>query len=172
MLLVSFLTATGFLTAILLVWGQLWLNSYPAEERPTTVHSGLLWTYLSVLVALIAFCWAGYLGFLQGDEELEIRGVPIALFVTALFMTFLNVGQSIMSVIVKIMKGIPPDKPLLKAQGDVQNHPVMVILGIIIFFVVFLVLSLVGTSHTLAWLLEGVIVIIVLLGLLIREFSS
>ncbi len=88
----TFITADAFLAAIVLVWGQLWATS----EVPTR-HYGLAWTYLTVLLALVALTIAGFQTLRTRDDEARSRVhyVAVALFIAALEMGILNVLQSL-----------------------------------------------------------------------------
>ena len=52
---IGFLTASGLLSAVLLVWAQLWINTRVTPNTPSWSSSyGLIWTYLAVFISLIA----------------------------------------------------------------------------------------------------------------------
>src|SRR3989337_296264 len=55
----GFITAAGFLAAILLVWAQLWIRTYDKRFRESlNVKLGLFWTIYAILLALLAFSYA------------------------------------------------------------------------------------------------------------------
>ena len=102
-----FLTASGVLIGVLLVWAQLWASSYPKRDdnhRPWTVELGLVWTYVSVLLAMLSFGWSGYYYFTQ---RYDVPPVAMGLFIAAFLMTVLNVAQSLVSNLYKLIKGEP-----------------------------------------------------------------
>jgi hypothetical protein len=73
-----FLIAAGFLTAILLVWSQLWVHSFYAErpyqekrgglesDRLFSTHIAYLWLSAGVLFAILAFGFTGLHWLLAG----------------------------------------------------------------------------------------------------------
>jgi len=111
-----FLTASGVLIGVLLVWAQLWASSYAErddqswmvrlahaqkKERPWTVELGLVWTYVSVLLAMLSFAGGGYSYFTQGHN---VPPAAMGLFIAAFLMTILNVAQSLISNLYKLVK--------------------------------------------------------------------
>ena len=62
---------------------------------------GQAWTYISVLLALLAFTWAG----LEGLEKpnVPVAKWPLILLFTAMFMTLLNVFQSVVSALLRLL---------------------------------------------------------------------
>ena len=162
--LTPFLTATGFLAAILLVWGQLWISAYPVESRPETVYLGLIWTYLAVFVALLAFAWGGWSYLrMHCKQDFQVRGLPIGLLVAVLLMTGINVGQSIVSTVTKVLGGIPLDQPLIQlATSAARVGAIAFIFGVAAFTIG---MSLCGTRKRWVWVVEVAILGTVLLVL-------
>jgi len=102
--LTPFLTATGFIAAILLVWAQTWDDMY-AVPLPDTVYIGLIWTYLAVLIDIIAFALAGY-SYLKDENKksFQVSGLPVSLLISAIIMTVINIYQTIISVFIKFVR--------------------------------------------------------------------
>ena len=108
----GFITAAGFLAAILLVWAQLWIRTYDEKFRESlNVRLGLFWTIFAILLALLAFSYALFYQFDVGREE-NVPGVAIGLFVASLIMALLGVGQSFTSVFIKLVCRLPLFEPL------------------------------------------------------------
>ncbi len=58
-----FLAAAGGVSAVLLVWAQLWTEPGTVNRIPEAASRlGQAWTYISVLFSLLAFAWAAGLG--------------------------------------------------------------------------------------------------------------
>jgi hypothetical protein len=117
-----FLTATGFLAAILLVWAQSWISIYKPKCLPRTVGLGLTWTYLTVVVALVAFACAGWCWWKAGfKENFQVANWSVGLLVSVLIMTGIDVGQSLLSSAIKFWKGEPVDEPLTKIEEKLKT---------------------------------------------------
>ena len=146
--LMPFLAATGFLAAILLVWGQLWVSTYAIEGVPATYYLGLAWTYLAVIVALAAFAWAGWSwSRARFEEDFQVTGWPVGLLVAALIMTGIDVGQSIVSAAIKIVG------PFEAGSCILVSFTVIFIIG----------MSWAGTKNHWFWIAE--IVVLIALGI-------
>jgi hypothetical protein len=108
----GFITAAGFLAAILLVWAQLWIRTYDEKFRESlNVKLGLFWTIFAILLALLAFSYALFFQFLTGRGE-NVSGVALGLFAGSLIMALLGVGQSFTSVFIKLVCHLPLFEPL------------------------------------------------------------
>lgn len=171
--LTPFIAATGFLAAILLVWAQSWINIYKPETLPTTVGLGLMWTYLTVIVALLAFALAGLSWLREKRKEIfRVEGWPLGLLVATLIMTGVNVGQSLFSVATKLFKGISPDKPLMELTTFEARFWGIIVVSLVAAFII--VMSLRGTKKRKLWIIE--VVILFILGIsvciLISGFSD
>ncbi len=137
--LTPFLTATGFLAAILLVWAQSWINIYE-PPWPETVYLGLMWTYSAVIVAVLASALAILSWFRERTsinfKDFTVRGCPIALLVAAFIMTVIDVGQSLVSVTIKLYKPIQLDRPLIELATPIARFGgIIFIFGIIAFII-------------------------------------
>ena len=115
-----FVTADALLAAVLLVWAQLWIQPFIqmwAEwykiQDLTAVNDfldvlvpnitiGLFWTYLAVLLALIGLAWIG-LSFINNRNLQETPNIAIGFFLASLIMAILEVGQSVVSIFIKIV---------------------------------------------------------------------
>ena len=122
----TFITADALLTAILLVWAQLWIqpslqlwskNYEPGVEIGRWFDSfnssagfGLMWTYSAVFLALLAIVWAGWKTL--AICESKTPDTAIGLFSASLIMGLANVAQSISSLAIKIFKHWYVFKPL------------------------------------------------------------
>jgi hypothetical protein len=113
----TFITADALLAAVLLVWAQLWIqpfaqlwaDQYVSYRDPTAtellegfnfnVGIGLGWTYLAVLLTLMALAWVGWCSIKKGI--LVTPNLAIGLFLSSLTMAVLEVGQSLMSIFIK-----------------------------------------------------------------------
>ena len=119
-----FLTATALLIAILLVWAQLWANTYTmyvtrAREFKYTLEEtkgvdflanlGLAWIYLAILFALIAFAFAAWNGFIKGS--IKIPSGAVAFLGASLSMTAVQLLQSFSSAFFKFWKDKTYGKP-------------------------------------------------------------
>jgi hypothetical protein len=105
----TFLISAGILSAVLLVWGQIWVQLWvqlwaQPEMEPkipeTALLLGMAWTYISVFFALSAIAWA--LCFDMRNPEREIGTISLALFITAILMGVINVGQSVISSLMRL----------------------------------------------------------------------
>lgn len=79
MTLGTFLTTNGLILAVLLVWTQLWLNTYQIYESKKapiwTVRLGLMGLYFAIMSALVALSIAAF-GALARAPELFRYAVP------------------------------------------------------------------------------------------------
>jgi hypothetical protein len=122
-----FITADALLTAVLMVWAQLWMqpslqlwtkNIYSDngtfekwfEQFEESAFFGLLLTYPAIFCALFALAWAGWYS-LNNDKE-KTHCVALWLFGTAIALAIINVIQSSISVLWKFFKGLPIFQPL------------------------------------------------------------
>lgn len=94
---VGFLTASGFLSAILLVWAQLWISSR-GNVFDWASSLGLIWTYIAVLLSLIASVIAIYSDLKRARTQ--VPNPAICLLVIAFGMAVIDVSQSIGSRLV------------------------------------------------------------------------
>ena len=116
----TFLTADALLAAVLLVWGQIWMQSalqlwakyYRPEnggmedwffEFNTSASAGFIFTYLPVLLLLIALAWAGWKS-LTSSQKNRTPTFAIGLFMASLILGILNVMQSLLNVGIKLLK--------------------------------------------------------------------
>jgi len=120
---IGFLPATALLVAILLVWAQLWVNTYriykdsERKDADFIIALALSWTYLAIFFAVAAFaCFA--LGFLpaQSFECLEQAG--IGLLGASFSMVVVEVVQSLWSAFRKFWKGKTFDEPAERPLGQ------------------------------------------------------
>ncbi len=174
--LTTFFTATGFLAAFLLVWGQLWLNSYKTDTIPDTVYLGLIWTFLGVTVALVAFALAGWSYFTSCRKQIfQVRGLPIGLLAATLIITGANVFQSLVSLAIKLVReSISPTQPLIEFPISIQvwNMAFTVTIELTTGFMLFIALVIVllswlGTRNRIFWAIEAIAVPIVILSVLL-----
>ena len=120
--LMPFLVATGFLATILLVWAQSWVSIYQPKRLPRTVGLGLIWTYLTVFVALVAFAFVGWdYSKAEFEANFQVANWLVGLLVSVLIMTGINVGQSLFSAIRKFYEGEPVDQPLTKIEEKLET---------------------------------------------------
>jgi len=156
--LMPFLVATGFLATILLVWGQLWASVYSGILPESgillgTVYLGQIWTFLAVTLAVIAFALVVFSWSREDYKEKYTVGKwPIGLLVTTLIMTGVNVGQSLVSVFIKFIKGISLSKPLIELATPEARHVGIIVLGVVAVFII--VTSLLGTKWRWVWIVE------------------
>lgn len=101
--LAGFIMATGIVTGILVVWAQLWngtASDYASRDEPTsTAEVGLAISYLGALASLAALTIV-IISLIKGNEEIPI--LALGLFAFALFLTFLEVLQSLISVTLRL----------------------------------------------------------------------
>jgi hypothetical protein len=115
----ALITAEALLATVLLVWAQLWAQSYVSTGllptlRPTvtwnvllpTAEFGLVWTYAAVLSALTALgttalCLALPNRATAEEGNVRLPDVAVGLFAAGLQMSVLNVGQSAVSAFVR-----------------------------------------------------------------------
>lgn len=150
--LMPFLVATGFLATILLVWGQLWASAY-SGEMPGTVYLGLIWTFLAVTIALIAFALVGLSWLREGyKKNYTVKRWPLGLLVATLIMTGVNVGQSLVSVFIKFLEKIPSNDPLIELATTELRRGGIIVLSVAAVFII--VMSLLGTRWRWVWIAE------------------
>jgi len=101
---VGFLTASGFLSAILLVWAQLWISSR-GNVFDWASSLGLIWTYTAVLLSVIASVIAIYNDLKRA--EAQVPNSAICLLVIAFGMAVIDIGQSIGSRLVFVVADAP-----------------------------------------------------------------
>jgi hypothetical protein len=102
----KFLTASGFLTAILLVWATLWVASaqmYPSKPM-STIGTGLVYVYWGILASMLVFVLTV---FTRGASRPAVVAMSIALTMTAL-----EVVGSLVSVVWKMVGNLPLWQPL------------------------------------------------------------
>ena len=98
----GYLTASGFLSAILLVWAQLWFGSRTAGAQDWASSLGLAWTFTAVLLSLTGSISV----FIYGIQKRINRSntyVPtwtLWLLLVSMGMAIITVTQSIASNIV------------------------------------------------------------------------
>lgn len=101
----AFLAASGILTAILVVWAQLWVNSYVGQKDvPYSKSMGTSWTFLAVLFAFLGFAWAGLQG-LDDPNTWHLNFVPLWMFLNAAGMTLINIAVSFLSSSAEVATG-------------------------------------------------------------------
>lgn len=116
----TFITADALLTAVLLVWQQLWTRptidlwvkyyhpeTNQVEEwfRPfnNSSSAGLLLTLSAVLLSLLALASAGWAGISRARSERQTPGLALGLFASSLLLGIVNVSQSLASVAIKFV---------------------------------------------------------------------
>ncbi len=165
-----FLTATGFVVTILLVWTQSWISIYKPEPLPMTVGLGLMWTYLTVVAAMATFFLAGLAGWKASfRKDFRVRGLPLGMLVSVLIMTVIEVGQSLILVAIKFWEGVPPDEvlPAVEALLKTSYGRYWAFGGIVISFVVIFLMSWLGIRKRRFWIAEGVLLAILAIGFVI-----
>lgn len=147
----DFLTASGVLSAILLVWAQLWplLLTIVPEDTPRqllkvvngNIEVGLTWTYGALLLALLSFGLSIAIP-LRNETTLDrktcIYRFAISFFELSLLMGIINVVQSFVSVSDKLLlKHIAFWQPAfnLGASGQWLYAPIGVFLVFAILFI-------------------------------------
>jgi len=164
--LIVFVTATGFLAAILLVWAELWVGIYK-PHLPETVSLGLIWTYLAVILALTAsgravYSWLGS----RTKAIFKVEGLSIGLLVATFIMTLVDVGQSLCSVVIKSYRGIPLTQSLIASwpfEFRLFRTPFwisfeMAIANIFLIALFVVLFSWLGTKHHAFWIIELVVI--------------
>lgn len=173
--LTPFLTAAGFLAAILLVWAQSWINAYE-PPWPETVYLGLMWTYSAVIVAVLASALAILSWFRERTsinfKYFTVQGCPIALLVAAFIMTVMDVGQSLVSVIMKPIKNIPSNAPLVDLSplritvcGYALTLPLSIVFAITLALAVMIVVMSYLALRKSRWLLVELVFIAAIAGI-------
>ena len=100
---VGFLAASGFVSAILLVWAQQWIGNRTGNAPDWASSLGLIWTYVAVLLSLISSIIALY-NYLKTDED----QVPISamyLLGIAFGMAIADVSQSLFTNLLFLTTG-------------------------------------------------------------------
>ena len=175
----GFLTATALLAAILLVWAQLWINtyriykdriksgekeSYKSEKSRKGIELitslWLAWVYLAILFAILAFTTTFIACFI--NDSSSIPRWALIFLATALSMTVLQIIQSVLSVCFKFWKEKDFDQPSRLPNKRLAK-------GITILPVLFLSFSIAAILSTNYYLLIGnlVFILLVIAGLLI-----
>lgn len=99
---ISFITATGFLTAILLVWSQLWTTTAQVYEESGTsmwiVKYSLVYLYWAIFASLVAFALAVFREPMP-KPALGLLGFSLT---TSIFM----IGSSLVGVIMKVLNDL------------------------------------------------------------------
>ncbi|MDO9334260.1 MAG: hypothetical protein Q7T57_07050 [Dehalococcoidales bacterium] len=116
----TFLTADSLLMAVLLVWAQLWVQPaldlwivyYQVEtqqvsewfwEFNNSVSFGLILTFTSVLLAMIALAITGLEGLKTAGNAKTTPPLSLGLFASSLVLALINVSQSLVSVSLKFL---------------------------------------------------------------------
>ncbi len=114
----SFLVASGFLTAILLVWAQLWVSTAQAYRRRElstwTVGYGLTYIYWAIGASLVAF--------VIGIICEPLPGAAFGFFAFSLLVATVQVGQSLLSVSKRMWSGSPLDRPLISPNSKLVKN--------------------------------------------------
>jgi len=102
----GFLTASGLLSAILLVWGQLWFQ-LRSDRSPDWANSfGLIWTFIAVLLSLLASGVAMHkLLTVRDSRHYEVPKIAVGLFSAAIMMAIIDILQSLFSNVVYTIFG-------------------------------------------------------------------
>ncbi len=103
-----FIPACALLTAVHLVWAQLWgrdaltipfsdptSGSYSISFFTPSTYFGLAWTYAAILLALGALSLAAWRSL--NEEKPPVTYISIGLFVASLEMAILNIFQSLVT---------------------------------------------------------------------------
>ena len=129
-----FMTASGFLSAILLVWATLWVAS--AQMKPDdlteTTGIGLVYVYWGILASMLAFTLTMF--------KRGISAIAVVSLGTSLVITFLQVLSSLATVIWKMVVGLQVWDRLEILSGFVNpQSPLFCLLyiGIPIFIFIF-----------------------------------
>ena len=172
MALTSFFTATGFLAAILLVWGQLWANSYKTNTIPDTVCLGLIWTFLGVTVALVAFALAGWSwNTKRRPADFRVEGLPLGLLIAVLIMTAANVFQSLVSLVIKLVREeFSSEQPIMGLETPTAYVGAIVFLFLIAGFII--VMSWLGTRNRWLWIAEVAVLVLVMIVVYVLLFNN
>lgn len=100
---VVFLAASGFTSAILLVWAQQWISSRTGNAPDWASSLGLIWTYVAVLLSLTSSIIALYNG-LKTDEA-QVPTSAMYLLGIAFGMAIVDVGQSLFTNLLFLKTG-------------------------------------------------------------------
>ena len=175
----TFITANALLIVVLLVWAQLWIQPSVqlwvreyGKGNPAgilnvfnlNVGIGLAWTYLAVLLALIALAWVGWRSLTA--QICETPSPAIGLFAASLVMAILDVGQSFISVSIKAWRNLQIYEPI-----ELPAFFIWLFVGLAIAIIGF---SLWGACRLekdkykdaswgrkyLPWVIEGIVVLI------------
>lgn len=120
----SYITISGFLSAILLVWAQLEANFAVNRKSNKCNHLNddnqgmtailLLWRYSALLIALLGIAIAGWPFILEPHLCPKIViGWPLGLLVAVVVMVFADIGQTILLIKVKYLLNIPTGEQLI-----------------------------------------------------------
>jgi len=103
-----FIPACALLTAVHLVWAQLWgrdVLTIPFSDPTSGNYSicfftpstyfGLAWTCAAILLALVALSYAAWRSLKQ--EETQVNYISLGLFAASLEMAILNISQSLVT---------------------------------------------------------------------------
>ena len=104
---VGYLTASGFLSAILIFWAQLWFSLKPDGGFDWASSLGLAWTYLAVILALVGSV-AVVIQDLASHHETDEEIVPhwtIWLLGIAIGMALVDILLSLISNILHLVNG-------------------------------------------------------------------
>lgn len=100
---VGFLAASGFVSAILLVWAQQWIGYRTGNVPDWTSSLGLAWTYVALLLSLTSSVIALYSYFRTDDAQVPISATY--LLGIAFGMAIVDVGQSLSTNLIYLATG-------------------------------------------------------------------
>jgi len=102
---VGFLTASGFVSAILLVWAQQWVGYIAADELDWSSGLGLAWTLAAVLLSLTSSMIALYNYMRTDDTEAQVPISAMYLLSIAFGMAIVDVAQSLWKAVTFLVTG-------------------------------------------------------------------
>ena len=149
----AFVAAVGFIGAIVILRTNQWVKYKEESHCVSAFAFGLIWSYCSVLIGIIAIVWASFktVFFDATNPNPTVLGIPLSLLYVMAFMAFIDL-QPVLATILKAILGISNEISFLEYfhadeiidQGYVTERRVVGRNGkIFIFFVVFFILVMV-----------------------------
>jgi hypothetical protein len=144
---VGFLTASGFVSAILLVWGQQWVGGIAAGELDWSSGLGLAWTLVAVLLSLTSSMIALYNYLRADDKEAQVPVRAMYLLAIAFGMAIVDVAQSLCKVLIFLITGYQKMPLWVESLGPAMSVERIFYIAAAAVFVIICIISIVAVKR-------------------------
>ena len=144
---IGFLTASGFVSAILLVWAQQWVSSIGENELEWSRALGLAWTLVAVLLSLTSSVIA-LRDYLRADEEgAQVSVWAMRCLATAFGMAIVAVAQSLCKSLIFLATGYQAMPLWIESLGPPVSVEWVFYAGAIVVFVIICIIATVSAKR-------------------------